>query len=337
MKNLFLSVGLLLGFQVYAQVEVNTKSQFSIVFYNVENLFDTIDNPNKRDEEFTPTSEKQYTYERYQKKLVNLSTVISNITSNKSLPDLVGLCEIENKQVVEDLASTKLLSKGKYEVVHYESPDSRGIDNALMYNKKRFAVICDQVLPVQIAEYSSRDILYVCGRTSFGDTLHLFVNHWPSRRGGQEKSEKNRVAAAEVLKQKIDELTTNLNNPKIVVMGDFNDYPINKSIEKVIGATSSKENGEFVNLMYEMHVEEGVGTYNYRGEWGCLDQFLVSNALFNSTSGLDANLENTGIFRSAFMMYKSKSGPVPSRTYGGKNYYGGYSDHLPIYLVLEMK
>jgi predicted extracellular nuclease len=326
-------------FSATAQQKLTSDKSFVVMSYNVENLYDTINDPAKDDEEFLPEGKNKWTSERYLKKLEQLSKVIST-PNEKNLPAVVGFYEIENKKVIQNLAATKKLCKGKYEVVHYDSPDNRGIDVAFMYNKTKFRVLYSKALNVKLPEeppYPTRDILYVKGIAGKSDTLHFFLNHWPSRRSGAEASEKNRIAAATVLKHTIDSLTK-ISPAKIICMGDFNDYPTNKSITQTLGADTlykaSTTSGLF-NLCYETE-SKNLGTYNYKGDWGMLDQFIVSYSLLNAKTRLHVHKNAAKILKEIFMLYTNKETQEskPNSTYGGSNYYGGYSDHLPIYMEL---
>ena len=305
-----------------------------VVFYNVENLFDTVDDTTVWDDHFLPDSLKKWTDERYAKKLVDLAKVLTAI-SEDDLPEVIGVCEVENRKVVEDLFITDSLKNGKFKIIHEESPDFRGIDVALAYNSELFSELYHEKIRYSFSfepETKTRDILYA-KLLSCGDTLHFFVNHWPSRRGGQEKSEPKRMKAATVLRTKIDSILLKDQKAKIIAMGDFNDYPNNKSMTEIMNCEPGA-NQRLTNLTYQFH-EDGLGTYHYRGEWGMLDQFIVSDGLLYSAEGCATSDSSAAIFKEDWMMYfPEKGSPSPNRTYGGPNYYGGYSDHLPIRLTL---
>lgn len=311
------------------------KKPIEVVFYNVENLFDTVEDTTIWDDEFLPDSAKNWTQERYEKKLVDLAKVLTAI-SEDDLPEVIGVCEVENRQVVEDLFATDSLKKGKFKVIHEQSADFRGIDVALAYNSELLTELYHERIRFKFSfepETTTRDILYA-KLLSCGDTLHFFVNHWPSRRGGQEASEPKRLQAATVLRTKIDSILLRDQNAKIISMGDFNDYPTNKSMTEVMNCEPGA-NQHLTNLTYRFH-EAGLGTYNYKGEWGMLDQFIVSDGLLYSAEGCATSDSSVAIFKEDWMLYFPESGePSPSRTYGGPNYYGGYSDHLPIRLTLH--
>jgi len=310
------------------------RKTIEVVFYNVENLFDTIDDTTVWDDHFLPDSLKKWTDERYDKKLTDLAKVLTEI-SEDDLPEVIGVCEVENRKVVEDLFTTDSLKKGKFKIIHEESPDFRGIDVALAYNSELFSELYHEKIRYSFSfepETTTRDILYA-KLFSCGDTLHFFVNHWPSRRGGQEKSEPKRLKAATVLRTKIDSILLRDKQAKVIAMGDFNDYPNNKSMTEIMNCEPGA-NQRLTNLTYQFH-EDGLGTYNYRGEWGMLDQFIVSDGLLYSAEGCATSDSSAAIFKEDWMMYFPEQGsPSPNRTYGGPNYYGGYSDHLPIRLTL---
>lgn len=307
----------------------SAEQDITVAFYNVENLFDTIDAPNVSDEEWLPDSEKQWNTEKYTKKLEDLSKVLSSL-ADSSLPDIIGLCEVENKQVVEDLVNTTNLKPGNYKIVHEDSPDERGIDVALIYKENGFSYLSHEKLTVVFNDTindKTRDILYVKGIAA-GDTLHLFVNHWPSRSGGEAESEPKRISAATVLRGKVDNILAKNNKAKVLIMGDFNDFPDNNSITNTLGANA--KGSSLYNLSYPLFAQ-GKGTYNYRGNWNMLDQFIVSDGLMNATHGFDADTSGFIIFAPEWVLYKTKEGTyTPSRTFGGPNYYGGISDHLAI-------
>lgn len=311
------------------------RKPIEVVFYNVENLFDTVDDTLTLDNDFLPDSANKWTQERYEKKLSDLAKVLTSISID-DLPELVGLCEVENRLVVEELFRTDSLSRVVYNVIHEESADTRGIDVALVYNSEVFKELYHEKIRYSFSfepETTTRDILYAKLLTG-KDTLHVFVNHWPSRRGGQEASEPKRLKAATVLRTKIDSVLLKNRNAKIVAMGDFNDYPNNRSMTEVMNCEPGAKQ-MLTNLTYRLH-ETGYGTYNYRGEWGMLDQFIVSDALLEATSGYTTTDTSATIFKEDWLLYfPENEEPTPNRTYGGPNYYGGYSDHLPIRLVLH--
>ncbi|MEX1191107.1 MAG: hypothetical protein WEA99_03975 [Brumimicrobium sp.] len=308
-----------------------------IIFYNVENLFDTINDPNTNDDEFTPSGSKKWSAKRYKDKLEKLSKVIT--TPSDKNPLLIGLSEVENRIVVLDLIQTGRLAKTKYRIAHFNSPDRRGIDVALAFDLERFFLLHSEAIPVRIeneSDFKTRDILYVKGLLKDSIPLHVFVNHWSSRYGGAKKSEYKRIAAAKRLKLKSDSILNIDPEANIIYMGDFNDYPTNTSIEDVLNAKSTRntESKQFVNLLASYH-KKGKGTHNYRGKWGALDQLMISPAIDDKKT-IKVTDDTAAVIYEDFLLYKHPSGDkTPNKTYGGPNYYGGYSDHLAVYLFLS--
>ena len=338
MRN-FLFFFLLLGlFTQCKNTGKLTKAQreatYRFGFYNVENLFDLKNDPDRNDDDFTPDGRNKWTQERYDEKLANLSKVIKGM----GLPSLLGVCEVENRTVLADLAKVDALKAADYGFVHYDSPDFRGIDVALLYKKKEFKVLDSRNIqinfPAEIVEdYTTRDILQVKGVFLGRDTLHVFVNHWPSRRGGVKESQPKRMYVAQQLRKAIDELLAVNPSATIIVMGDLNDEPINDSLIKALQTQRENEQADLYNCFMKAD-QEGKGSYNYRGNWNMLDHIIISAAFKQANAGL--RVGQAVIFREEWMMYKDKKfGPRPSRSYGGPNYYGGYSDHLPVYVEVK--
>ncbi len=325
----------------YSQ-EKNCKKSFLIAQYNVENLFDTIDNPHKNDNDFLPKGRKQWTSERYWNKQEKIAKVISNIDS-KHFPDLISLVEIEDIVVLQDLVKENSIAKVKYKIIHHEGPDARGIDCALLYNPKSFKLINTHFYQVKMKDnnyFKTREILYAKGRIKSKDDIHIFVNHWPSRRGGEKKSAPKRNLAASVLKHAVDSIFKDDPQAKIIILGDFNDETNNESIKNILGATADKNRKEpFLFDMATLQDLKGEGSYYYwrTKEWNMIDQMIISSGLLNATSGLQTINEDMNIFNENWIMHKDKNGNMsPAKTYG-KGYYGGYSDHLPIYQYFYYK
>jgi len=321
----------------FANAGYNKKRNLTVVFYNVENLFDTENSQGVNDAEFTPESEKKWTPERYQKKLEDISRVLSSV-NQKELPEIIGLCEIENRKVLNDLVKTETLAGGEYEIAHFESPDFRGIDVVLLYRPDEFKVTWSAPVKVSFAEepdFTTRDILYVKGETINREEFHIFVNHWPSRIGGLEQTERKRIAVAQLLKSKIDSVQNVNPEANIIVMGDMNDEPSNKSLNEVLSAKRPEtENASLINLMYPVH-EAKQGSYNYRGNWNMLDNIIVSPGLLDN-KGFQSVEKQGFVFREQWMEYQNDKGEIsPNRTYGGPNYYGGVSDHFPVFFQLK--
>jgi predicted extracellular nuclease len=311
-------------------------SAFTAVFYNVENLFDTINDPAINDEDFTPQGRIPWTSERFLKKEKNLAQVFSSVVAPR-MPDIIGMAEVENKYVLEKLILQQAMKSASYGIVHFESPDERGIDVALLYNKKTFTVTHSEPLKVTLETDKTRDILFVTGKTSKGIELNIFINHWPSRREGTDVSENKRMAAAAVLNQKVRELLTKNSKANILIMGDFNDNPDNKSITEGIKAlppTPPYKTDGLYDLL-QPRFKAGKGSLYYKS-WDLFDQIIVSGNLLLSKSGLSCSPEDAGIFDAKWLMFtNSKGEDRPNRTAGSK-YFGGYSDHLPVFLTFKI-
>lgn len=320
----------------------NNKKQFTVAFYNVENLFDTLDSPNTKDEEYLPSSEKNWNTDKYNQKLNNLSQVIHDL-GNGEFVELVGLCEVENAQVVKDLVATEHLKKAGYAVVHHESNDRRGIDNALIYQPKQFKLIGSNAVNIQFEDTSlrSRPVLVVHGEVvSAKQELFVLVNHWPSRYGGEEKSRPNRIAAARTAKSICDSIEAKNPNASIILIGDFNDYADNASLQNELNAGSfTKQDSTYLyNLMFDQLETKNVGSHNYKCEWGFLDQIIVSKQMKHATQGLVLN-GTAQALKLDYQLYYDKGCDQkrPSRSYGGNKWFGGYSDHLPVFVRFEVK
>lgn len=312
-----------------------------VVFYNVENLFDTKDDPNNPgDDEFTFYGFKEWDDERYQKKLENLQYALS-LAEGES-PLFIGLAEIENRAVLEDLSNTGAFEKVNYKITHFDSEDRRGIDVGFIYDADRFQPTLETKLVVRMEDepgFRTRDILYIKGQLAQNKEVHVFVNHWSSRREGQFETEPRRVAAAEILRTKIDEIFQHEPKANIIVMGDFNDTPLDKSIHHVLKANGLHDlrTGDLVNLVYN-HQKRDEGTSVHRGEWDVIDQLIVSQSILHGQSGLQLRENTAHILKDEKLLYTYHNGDQkPNATFGGDNYYGGYSDHLPVYLFLEEK
>ncbi len=303
-----------------------------VVSWNVENLFDTIDDEDKIDEWFLPESEIKWTEKKLNDKLENLAKVISFMNAGNG-PDILGVQEVEHKHLLEKLLKKLNLSKN-YKIAYKESPDVRGIDNALIYNSDLFTLEHSEGLNVDLGNgKKTRDILYC--KLNFGkEVLNIFVNHWPSRREGLKKSEHNRIKAAETLMAKINSFK-NPESSNIIILGDFNDMPSNISINKVLGAKNincgANENNELalLNITTKAFMK-GHGTYKYKNHWNMLDQIIISNSL-NDNKGFDYKCKSFEIIKPEFVIQKTgkyKGTSLP--TFGGRKYLGGYSDHFSV-------
>ena len=329
------------NFNIWSQASV--QEYYAIGFYNVENLFDTIDNPMIWDEEFTPSGSKAWTKDKYNEKVANIASVISLIGRNQEIDglSLLGLSEIENDTVIMDLISHPQLNSRNYGFVHHSSPDRRGIDVALVYDTTVFQV--DQVVPypvhMQFSDTSkvrrTRDVLLVSGRLD-GLPLHITVNHWPSRSGGEKRSAVNRNIAATVNRRILDSLYTIDPEVRFVVMGDLNDDPDNASLVKHLRAARklNKISGsEMYNPMSNLY-NKGLGSNAYRDRWSLFDQIVVSAPFVTNTqSGLQ--FIEARIFNKNFLIErKGKYKGYPKRTFDFDAYQSGFSDHLPVYMVI---
>jgi hypothetical protein len=316
----------------------NVKS-FLVVSYNVENLFDAINSPVVDDDEFTPSGTLAWTYDRYTKKLNDLGRVILSIPG-KELPALIGLSEIENRGVLEDLIKVRGIRKGDYEIVHEDDRDPRGIECALLYRPDLFKYKSHEYVPIADPvdpDYLYRGILHVHGKGPDGSSLHIFVNHWKSRSGGERETQRQRMFSAITLRKQMDMLMARESDFKVIIMGDFNDEPTNRSLTNGLSALNKRRNiqmGDYYNLFYDLHNIKGEGTYNYQGNWNMLDQMIISYNLLNQEKGLTTGYDRGVIVKEEWMLYVSETygESLPSATYGGSEYYGGPSDHLPIYV-----
>ena len=338
MKNIVILTALFFITLQSLYSQKNVKS-FLVVSYNVENLFDTINSPQFADDEFTPSGIKAWTYDRYKKKLNDLARVVLSIPGKK-LPAVIGLSEIENRQVLEDLANQRGLRKGEYEIVHEDGQDPRGIECALLYRPDLFKYKSHEYVPIADPvdpDYLYRGILHVHGKGPDGSSLHIFVNHWKSRSGGELETERQRMFSAITLRKQMDLLMARESDFKVIVMGDFNDEPTNRSLTNGLSALNKRRNiqmGDYYNLFYDLHNIEGKGTYNYQGKWNMLDQIIVSYSLLDQERGLTTGYNRGVILKEEWMLYVSEKygESLPSATYGGPEYYGGPSDHLPIFV-----
>lgn len=329
---LFLSICLLFSVLSYSQ------QSMTVMFYNSENLFDTDDDPVKDDDAFTPDGDYHWNRSRYWNKLDALSKVIVAADEDQA-PALVGLCEVENETVLNDLTTRSALREAGYRFVMTDSPDSRGIDVALMYRRSFFRLLSHESLRVNLRPYgggATRDILHVTGLLESMDTLDIYVCHWPSRYGGTDESEPRRICAAGVVRASVDSIFRVRLKPYVIVMGDLNEGPDDPAVRIGLKAHPRSEgrnldDRELVTVMDALDE----GSYKYQGVWDKYDQYVVSASLLN---GLGCT-EMTGveIMRPGFLLADDDSygGVKPFRTYNGRRYQGGYSDHLPIKMILE--
>jgi hypothetical protein len=317
---------------------------YTLAFYNLENLFDTIDHPDKMDEE-SPLFKIPYNRSKiYAQKLKNTAQVISEIGFKRTgkVPSLVGVAEVENSAVLEDLLRTAPLKEKNYGFIHFDSPDMRGIDVALLYQKTAF-------LPLHYKNYvlkiwsetgtvlHTRDVLVVSGYLD-NELLHVLINHWPSRRGGEKRSRHLRERAAFLNKKISDSLFTNNPKARIVIMGDFNDNPTNSSFKQILNTKKRKDKtagNEFYNP-FELLYKKGMGTLAYRDKVHLFDQILISGSLLSKTK----NFETLGFFQSHIFnpqyltLSTGRYKGYPYRSFANGNFTNGYSDHYPVYINL---
>jgi len=329
---------------LYSNFGFGQQRQYKIIctgFYNLENLFDTIDDPHTNDADFLPGGANHYTAQVYFDKLSKLSHVISEIAMDKSKDGLalVGVAEVENRQVLEDLVKQDKISNRNYKIIHFDSPDERGIDVGLLYNPNYFKPKKSEALYVDIRNDDdtpryTRDVLYVNGLLD-GELVHLFVNHWPSRRGGEEASAPSRAKAASVCRNRIDSIQLIDPQARIILMGDFNDDPISPSIANVLGAKNditAIENKSLYNPWNDLY-KMGIGTLAYNDAWNLFDMIIFSEPYLNRDSG-KYYFSGNYIYKEKYMIQSSgRFKGYPKRTYDFSRYAGGYSDHFPTYIV----
>lgn len=344
-KNIFLIVLVLISFStVYSQNKVEKNYQIrTIAFYNLENLFDTINDPLINDDEFTPNGTNRYTPEVYKDKLEKLARVLSEIGSDqsKNSPVIIGVCELENRSVLEDLVKTGKLKDKRWGIVHYDSKDSRGIDVALLYQERYFKPINHKTYDLPLYDegkrYYTRDQLLVSGYLD-GELIHLIVNHWPSRRGGEAASRPSREKAAALNVEIMSEIRRNEPNAKIISMGDLNDDPVNSSLKNILKTESNYkkvDDGEIYNPFEEMF-KNGLNTLGYRDNINLFDQiFFTSTLVSNDKDYTSYRFYKAGIYNPSYVINKEgQYKGYPMRSYSFSTYAGGYSDHFPVYIHL---
>lgn len=312
-----------------------------VMFYNVENLFDCQDDTLKDDSEYLPGGIKGWNNYRYRQKLTRLSQVIAAVGDTR-FPDIVALCEVENDSTMEDLIHHSPLFASGYEYQMTNSPDARGVDVALLYQPDRFHLLASRAITIQGGERPTRDILHVVGVLPTADTLDLFVCHFPSRRGGSRQSEPFRELAASILCQVKDSVEAIRQNPRFIVMGDFNDALVGTRIGKQMRVTDCSDNTGIstdFSLLFDLIHGLNPGTYAYQGRWETIDHILVSSTLLDKQSNVHTSPGYARIAAYPFLLeMDEKYGmPVPFRTHLGGRYLGGYSDHLPIVADFVMR
>ncbi len=312
------------------------------MFYNVENLFDLEHDSLKNDYDFLPGGAYNWSERRLYTKIQNLSKVIMAVGGWEP-PEIVGLCEVENRNVLQQLIRRSPLHRYPYKIIHYESPDHRGIDVALLYRADKFSPIYSRPVPL-IYEGDSvgrtRDILYVKGLMLHTDTIHFLITHWPSRFGGRMVSEPRRCQAGKLTRSIVDSILSASPEAQILIMGDFNDEPDDKSLIQCLGAVNDTTMLEstLINLMGPLK-KIGAGTYAFHDftgwEYNLIDHFIVTPSLLDRSRKVGIRENRAWIFAAPFMIQKTDDGAKrPFRSYIGRTYQGGYSDHYPIFLDL---
>ena len=323
----------------FLNVGLQAQADYHIIFYNVENLFDTYDDPITEDEAFTTWGQNHWTIKRFNQKISMIyKTIITSCKGN--FPDVIALAEIENIWVLEQLISRTPLKKYPYGIIHKESPDPRGIDVALLFRKDRITPVNFDfygVFSKGINAFVSRDILYFTGQIS-GNPIHIFINHWPSRSGGYLETKEKRNIAAKILRASIDTLLAHDANAKILIMGDFNATPKEECLTRILEASAfsgSEDNNSLINLSSDW-LKNRRGTICRNGQWEIFDQIICSRNLLDS--GIRIKTGDTKICFLPFLLEPDRNymGKKPFRTYLGPVYHGGISDHLPITTVLTI-
>ena len=343
-KPRYFALWLTFSLLTFSVTNAYSQKQYKIAcvgFYNLENLFDTEDDPKIKDEEYTPDGSKNWDSTKYANKLENMSMVISKLGTEVT-PDgmaVLGVSEIENRKVLEDLVAHKNLNARNYKIVHYDSPDHRGIDVGLLYNEKYFTVTNSVAYELKFADapdYTTRDQLLVSGKLD-GEPMHFIVAHWPSRRGGQVASEPRRIDAARLGRRIIDSLLIVDPTAKIVLMGDLNDDPVNASVKEYIKAKSKVgkvKEGDMFNTMYD-HFKQGNGTLAWRDAWNLFDQLIISKSMTSSDASTYVYHKSV-VYNKDFLKQKDgRYAGYPHRTHAAGQYLNGYSDHFPVYLILK--
>lgn len=340
LKRIFgLSVIFIICFNSLSFPQQNKKSsQIFVANWNLENLFDTVNDPQKDDDEFLPEGPSQWTQERLNNKLSNLAKVIRSMNDGHG-PDILSVEEVENKGLLDTLLQ-KYFSDRNYRISYADCPDARGIDVGIIYNADILSFIGQQTDTVKLEDnHPTRLILRAGFILPDKDTLYVYANHWPSRRGGESESDKNRNIAAMVLRNDAEAFMSKNENSNILIMGDFNDEPSNESLNKILEAVNfrcdSLDNGkhDLYNLAFQKHLAHD-GSYLYRGNWNMLDNIIISKHLLMK----HYKCNSFEVYRPEFMVTKDgkyKDSPIP--TYGGKKYLGGFSDHFPVTALLLLQ
>jgi predicted extracellular nuclease len=356
MKNyflIFLSVFCIFSNKVYTQHrlyfegfddDIRGKNGLRVMFYNLENFFDTQNDSITSDDEYTSFGMKHWGREKYANKLNSIYKAILSVGGWEP-PEIIGVCEVENKFVMGDIAMGTPLRKFNYKFIHHDSPDSRGIDVGLLYRSDKFKPIYNEAIKIIYpfdTSSKTRDILYVKGIIANNDTIHLFINHFPSKFGGANITIPKRNFVATLLRNKVDSLLNSNSNSNILIMGDFNDEPADESISKFLNAkcdTFNLRKTDLYNLMCNLKTIEKIGSNKFRENWSLIDQIIVSNSLINLSKGWKVKNNRAFIFKAEFLLIADETymGLKTFRTYNGPKYTGGFSDHLPVYVDLIYK
>ena len=337
-RFLILFFGIMSGLCAFAQRD---STLHTIMFYNVENLFHPSDDSLTADEDFTPTGSYHWTYKKYYRKVSMIGKVILAAGMGDP-PWLVGLAEIENERVLKDLCYNSPLRNFGYKYVHYDSPDRRGVDVALLYRDSCVRVLRSRKVPVVFPFDTfarNRDILFAVVQFPSGDSLNVFVNHWTSRYGGYAATIPKRNYYATVMRRLVDSLLSENPHAKILITGDFNDYATDESMVQHLRAREYDPNApddSLYNLMLPLARQSLRGSHKHEDFWGCLDQFIVSNAWLTDTWGV-RQVGSAHIFDADFLLVDDEKygGKKNYRTFLGPRYVGGFADHLPIYVIFK--
>lgn len=336
---LILSVMALAATSVVAQ-----DKPYMVAFWNFENLFDIYNDPETHDDEFTPEGIKKWNETKYQKKLYNLERVIFDMAAiNKEYPVVLGVSEIENRSVLEDLVSQPKLKGAKYRICHFDSPDARGVDVAFLYRADVFKLEGSDNIKLNVPElpnFRTRDLVVMWG-TIEGEPFYFLVSHWPSRLGGKEASQFKRDACARQIREIKDSLLKENPATKVIVMGDFNDDATDASLVKVMGAKGKLkelETGDFFNPYYQM-LKAGLGTLAYQDSWNLFDNICVTENLVNGTYGKLRLMKGKKFYGNIFtrpymLQQEGQYKGYPLRTFVTNNFQNGFSDHFPVYIYI---
>ncbi|WP_418264336.1 endonuclease/exonuclease/phosphatase family protein [Flavobacterium faecale] len=361
MKNFYFVLAIVICFSLKSMSQPKKYKIHTLAFYNFENLFDTINDPFTRDDEWTPSGLQQWNTKKYNQKLANLSRALAEIgtTENSNAPTIIGCSEIENRTVLEDLVKQSLIINKDYGIIHYDSPDKRGIDVALLYQKQYFKPtsyvniplliynkkfkektksITNQTAEDELETFAhderiyTRDQLLVTGFLE-NEEVHIIVNHWPSRSGGEKKSAPLRELAAALNRKIMDSLQRINPDAKIITLGDLNDGPFNNSVKKTLNAKAKKSEVQPLGIFnpYEEMANKGLGTIAYRDSWDIFDQILMTHSLIQNDFK-QFQFWKAGIFNPPFLI--QNSGPYKGYPKRHSNTEIGFSDHFPVYIYL---